>query len=154
MSLKSGVTGIAIVILVLVAGPFIPFKKVDISLCSISGSRKVVTRWFGLLVRMEVTRTTLESWIKQREPQFQPQWVHMSTNTRFLLGRTFACSSAPPIYSLEPLMNHLTGNLSEGQIAKLVNVMRTGTREDQRALLRQIADEIFESLENEPSVLK
>jgi hypothetical protein len=144
-----GGLGVAVVVLLLTVAHSIPFKEVRISMCPISGSREVVTRWFGLWARVEVKETALELWIRRREPTFRPQWKRLSTNTHYVLARGFGCSPAPPIYTLQPLMQHVTNKLSDERIAELVDVMRTGTREEQQEFLKKIEDEIFESLEAE-----
>lgn len=147
-SVSFGGLAVALVVLLLTAGHLIPFKEVNFSMCSISGSSRVVTRWFGLWSRVEVKTTPLEVWIRQREPMFRPKWKHYSTNKHRVLARSFGCSPKPPIYSLGPLMGYVTTDLSEERIAELVKVTRTATLEEQKDFVGKIADEILDSLDD------
>jgi hypothetical protein len=96
---------------------------------------------------VEVKQTALQNWISKREPQFEPKWLHLSTRSRSVLITTFGCSPAPTVYHLRPILSLIVERLDERKIAKLVEVLRTGTKEEQREFSKVIEDEIFKMID-------
>ena len=124
-------------------GPLIPYKKVTYSVCPISGSMRTHVVWLGCFEGEERVMMPLEKWIKRREPDFEPEWRHLSTNVHFLLGRSFGCSRAPAVHRLRPLQDLLIKNLTEEQLGGLIAVLRKGAEEDQKELVARISEEVL-----------
>ena len=124
-------------------GPLIPYKTVVHSVCPISGSMRTQVVWFGSLKREQRLTMPLENWIKNREPDFEPQWRHLSTNRHFLLGRSFGCSTAPPILQLRSIQGLIIQNLTDEGITELIEVFRNGSSEQQKDLVARITDQVL-----------
>jgi hypothetical protein len=124
-------------------GPLIPRKQVSIWVCPITGSTRTEVVWFWHFRHEERTVTALETWLKRQEPGFEPNWQHLSTQTHFIAGTSFACAKAPAIYQLCPFLDLVVGKLSDEQIAGFVTVLRHGSPEEQRQIVQKIADEVF-----------
>ena len=126
-----------------VAGPLIPYKKVDNWVCPISSSTKSRVTWFGYVSHDERTTSALEQWLDRREPSFEPQWQHTSTTTYYILGRGYACGRAPEIYQLRQILDGVVSKFSDERIAGLVTILRQGSHDEQRQAIRGISDEYF-----------
>jgi hypothetical protein len=136
---------VGLVSLLAVAGPLIPYKRVDNWVCSISGSTRSEITWFGRFSHEERTTSALEQWLKRREPSFEPQWWSTSTQTYYILARACATGGTPEIYQLRPVLDGIVGKLSDERIAGLVAVLRQGSREEQRQMIQSISDEYFDT---------
>ncbi len=121
-----------------------PYKKVQIRVCPVSGSTKTRVTWFGYFSHDERTTSALEQWLKRREPFFEPQWRHLSTTRYYVLGCARACSPAPEVYKLRPILDWLVTRFSDERIAELVTVLRQGSRDEQRQRIESIWDEYFD----------
>jgi len=133
-----------LVLLLGFAGPLIPYKKVANSVCPISGSTRTETKWFGYFNQEKRTATALETWLKKREPGFEPRWRHRSTQVYYVLGRSCGTSGSPVICALEPILDRVVQNSSEAELTSLVAVLRSGTREEQWKMIQDMADKEFE----------
>ena len=137
----SGMFGL--VLLIGLAGPVIPCKRVANSVCPISGSTRREITWFGQFGHVEYTHSALERWLTRREPSFHPRWQPTSTQTYHVLGRSCAVSGTPAIHSLRPILDKVVEKLGDGRIAGLVAVLRQGSREEQRKAVEELSDEYF-----------
>ena len=142
-----GVVSMALGLMVLVGVvcPLIPCKRVVNLVCPVSGSSRQEITWFGGFSREERTVSALEQWLKRREPSFQPQWRHMSTQTYYILGRACGTSGAPEIYALRSILDKVVAKFSDDRIAGLVAVLRQGSRDEQRQAIQRISDDYFSS---------
>ena len=136
---------LGLVLLFAVVGPLIPYKKVDIWVCPVSGSMKRQVTWFGYLSHDECITSALEQWLERKEPSFEPQWLHTSTTTYYVLGRGYACGDAPEIYQLRPILDGVVSKFSDERIASLVTVLRQGSRDEQRQAIQRISDDYFDT---------
>jgi hypothetical protein len=121
----------------------IPYKKVEIWVCPVSGSTKRQVTWFGYFSHGERTTSALEQWLKRREASFEPQWQHTSTTTYYVLARGYACGPATEVYQLRPMLDGMVGTFSDQRIADLVTVLRQGSRDEQRQAVQKISDDYF-----------
>ncbi len=108
-----------------------------------SGSTRQQTTWFWRFSHEERTVSALEQWLKRREPSFQPQWRHTSTQTYYVLGRACGTAGTPEIYQLQPILDGVVEQFSEERIAGLVAILRQGSREEQRQAIQRISDDYF-----------
>ena len=139
-------TSIAVGLILLLGfvGPLISYKEVRNSICPVCGSTRTETVWFGHFRHEERTATALESWLRRREPGFEPTWQHLSTQTYFVLGRSCGTAGSPEIYQLRPILERVVERSSDDRIAAIVAVLRHGSREEQRQMIQHISDEAFE----------
>lgn len=121
-----------------ILGPLIPYKTSELSVCPVSGSTKTHALWFGCIHRESHTTSALERWLTRRETAFRPQWESLSTTTYYVAGRKYACGPAPEIYSLIPFIEQIVSRSSDEQLASLVTVLRQGSREEQRQMIRKM----------------
>ena len=124
-----------------ILGPLIPYKTSKLSVCPVSGSTKTHVLWFGCIQRESQTTSALEHWLTRREPAFRPQWESLFTTTYYLAGRKYACGPAPEIYLLIPFIEQIVSRSSDEQLASLVTVLRQGSREEQRHMIKKLEDE-------------
>jgi hypothetical protein len=136
---------LGLVLLVGLVGPLIPYKRVANSVCPVSGSTRQEITWFGRFSHEERTVSALEQWLKHREPTFQPQWRHTSTQTYYVLGRACGTAGAPEICQLRPILGDVVEEFSDERIAALVAVLRQGSRDEQREVIQRISDDYFSS---------
>ena len=136
---------LGLALLLSVAGPLIPYKKVDTWVCPVSGSTKRQVTWFGYVNHDERTTSALEEWLARREPSFAPQWQHTSTTTYYFLGRGYACGRVPEIYELRPILGGVVGKFSDERISGLITVLRQGSQDEQRRAIRRISDDYFDT---------
>ena len=134
-----------LVLLVGVVGPLIPYKRVANSVCPVSGSTRQEITWFGRFSHEERSVSALEQWLKRKEPSFQPQWRHTSTQTYYILGRACGTAGTPEIYQLRPILDGVVEEFSDERIAGLVAVLRQGSRDEQRQAIQKISDEYFDT---------
>lgn len=137
--------GVGLVLLVGVVGPLIPYKRVANSVCPVSGSTRQEITWFGRFSHEERTVSALEQWLKRREPSFQPQWRHISTQTYYVLGRACGVAGTPEIYQLRPILDGVVEKFSDERIAGLVATLRQGSRDEQRQAIQRISDDYFDA---------
>ena len=135
---------VAAVLLLGIVGPFIQYKKSDFWVCPVSCSTKRHVTWFGCFSHDERTTSSLERWLKRREPSFEPPWRHTSTTTYYILARSYACGETPAVYRLMPIINGIVSKFSDQRIASLVIVMRQGSLDEQRPAIEKISDDYFE----------
>jgi len=135
---------LGLALLVAAVGPFISYKQVANSVCPISGSTRSEITWFGRFNHEERTVSALEQWLKRKEPAFQPQWRHISTQTYYVLGRACGTSGTPEIYQLRPILDGVVEKFSDERIARLVAVLRHGSSDEQREAIRRISDDYFD----------
>jgi len=126
-----------------VLGPLISYKTVENSICPVSGSIRRETVWFGTFHREKRTVSPLETWLQHHEPGFQPAWKYLSTQTFQLLGRSCATAGAPEVYSLIPFLDQIVAELDDARIAQMVDILRHGTKEEQRAMIETAFDEML-----------
>jgi len=134
---------IGLVLLLGFIGPILPYKEVRYWTCPVSGSTRTEIIWFGHFSDETRTVTALGNWLKHKEPGFEPSWQPLSTTTYFVLGRLYGDMAAPAIYELNPIIDCVVESLTDDQIAGLVAVLRHGSREEQRRVIRETADEFF-----------
>jgi hypothetical protein len=136
-------TAVGLGLILSFVGPFIRYKEVDVWICPVSGSTRIDTVWLGLFKHEERTTSALEGWLKHREPAFVPNWQHTSTDNYFVLGRSFACSTAPEIFTLTPLLNQVVEKLDDNEISDLVKVLRLGSADDQHRVVQKVAEDVI-----------
>jgi hypothetical protein len=85
--------------------------------------------------------TALERWLKRREPGFAPNWQHTSTDGYFVLGRSFACSTAPKVTGLTPVLDLVVEKLDDNEISELVRILRYGSADEQRKMIDKVSDD-------------
>ena|ERR1022692_2053889 len=134
---------LGLVLLLSFVGPFIQYKEDTIWICPVSGSSRTEIVRFGLFHQEKRTVTALEKWLKRKEPDFAPSWQHLSTDTYYVMGRSYGCSEKPEICQLTPILDEVIEKLSDERIAKLVAVLRHGSREEQRHVIQMISDDVF-----------
>jgi hypothetical protein len=132
-----------LILLLGLVGPFIPYKEVRNSVCAICGSTRKETVWFGQFKQEEGSVSALETWLRRREPGFEPTWQHRSTQTYFVLGRSCGTAGSPEICQLQAILDLVVEKFNDNRIAALVEVLRHGSREEQRRIIREISDEAF-----------
>jgi formate dehydrogenase maturation protein FdhE len=125
-------------------GPLISYKEIRNSICPVCGSTRSEIIWFGHFKQEKRTITALESWLKRREPGFEPAWQHLSTQTYFILGRSCGTAGTPVIHQLRPILDEVVDKSSDDKLAALVAVLRHGSRDEQRKMIQNISDEVFE----------
>ena len=139
--------GIVVFLLLGWLGPLVPYKKSAIWICPVTCSTRIDTAWFGLYETEERHVSSLEEWLRAREPDFQPEWKHLATNTYYSFGaRLYACSQAPEVYLLKPLMAPMVDHADDKRLGDWVVVLRVGSRQEQKRFVRQMAHEFFENL--------
>src|ERR1700722_2102033 len=124
-------------------GSFIQYKEVTIWVCPVSGSSRTEIVRFGLFHQEKRTVTALEKWLKRKEPNFAPSWQRLSTDTYYVMGRSYGCSEAPEIYKLTPILDEVMEKLSDERTSKLVAVLRHGSHNEQQHMIEKITDEAF-----------
>ena len=134
---------VGLVLLFGFVGPFVPYKQVGNWICPLSGSTRTENTWFGYFSNEKRTATALEKWLKRKEPGFEPNWQHLSTQTYFLLGWSCAAAGTPEIHRLNPILDRVVEQLSDEQIAALVAVLRGGSHDEQQHLITKISGEVF-----------
>jgi hypothetical protein len=134
---------VGLVLLFGFVGPLIPYKQVRNWICPVSGSTRTEITWLGHFSHEERTATALEKWLRRKEPGFEPNWQHFSTQTYFVLGRSCATAGTPEIYQLSPILDRVVGKLSDKQIAALVAVLRVGSHDEQQHMIEKVSDEVF-----------
>jgi hypothetical protein len=134
-----------LVLLVGIVGPLIPYKRVANSVCPVSGSTRQEITWFGRFSHEERTVSALEQWLKRREPSFQAQWRHTSTQTYYVLGRACGTAGQPEICRLKPILDGVVEKFSDERIAGLIAVLRQGSRDEQRQAIQRISDDYFDA---------
>jgi|SRR5580704_11552886 hypothetical protein len=134
---------IGLILLLGFIGQFIAYKEVSYWICPITGSTRTKVTWFKYFSHEERTVSALEKWLKRRETTFEPNWQHLSTDTYFVLIRSFADAGTPEIYQLRPILDQVVEDLSDARLAELVEVLRHGSRDEQRQMIKNISDEVF-----------
>lgn len=140
--------GIILITLSLLAfvGPLIPYKERSNWICTVTGSTRTDVTWFGLFRHQERTVSYLEQWLNQREPQFQPNWQHLSTQTCYI-GGGFSCGTAgtPDVYRLTyTLKEDGIRKMSDGRIAALIEVLRHGSADTRKQMIESFSDEVLQ----------
>jgi hypothetical protein len=94
-----------------------------------------------------VTQSALEKWIIQNEGSHSPNWQFLNENGKTLFGTTTYCAVGghplPPIYTSRPILDDFVQKASSGEISALVNVLRTGTFDEQEAALKQAQEALY-----------
>ena len=130
-----------LVVLLIFVGAAIPYKEVSWWVCPVSGSTRREITWFGHFAHEERTVSALERWLRRREPGFVPNWQLASTDGYFTVGRSFACSTAPQISTLIPVLDRVVEKLDDNEISDLVRVLRYGSAYEQRKMIEKVADD-------------
>lgn len=132
---------VGLVLLLMFVGPAIEYKQVDIWICPVTGSTKIQVTWFGHFSHDKRTTTALEQWLKRKEPSFEPQWQHTSTDTYYIFAASYLCGETPVISRLTPILDGVVSKFSDERIAGLVEVLRHGSRDEQIEAVQRISDE-------------
>jgi hypothetical protein len=135
--------GIGLLLLVAFVGPSIQYEKRTNWICPVSGSTRSEILWFGHFSREERSVTALEKWLKSKEPGFEPNWQHLSTQTYWVLGRSCTTWGTPPIYQLSSILDIVVAKLSDQRLAGLVAVLRHGSPDEQTLMIEKISDEVY-----------
>lgn len=130
-----------IVLLLTIIGPAIEYKQVDIWVCSVTGSTKTHVTWFRHFSHDKRTTSALEQWLKRKEPSFEPQWQHTSTDIYYIFASSYACGDKPVVYRLAPILDGVVSKFSDERITQLVAVLRHGSRDEQIEAVQRISDE-------------
>jgi hypothetical protein len=89
----------------------------------------------------------LEKWLQQKEGEFRPEWQRISSQSYYVTGaRAYSSRRTPEIYQLAPILNDVVRHLGDTNIAKLVHVLRDGSRKEQRQMVEEIIDHHFNEL--------
>lgn len=127
-----------------------PWQKVKQQICPVTGSMRIEVTTLGYFKREERTVSALETWLKRREPGFEPKWQTMSVQDYYLVTRRCGVGHAEDeIYGLRLILDGIVEKLSEERISALVAVLRNSSRDESMRLKRQqmvesIAQEFFE----------
>lgn len=133
-----------VVTVVGIAWPRLPYKTEVVQICPISGSilREVV--WFGFSREQTVESTALEEWIRDREPDFAPQFEPWCQYRTFLFSVRRTCSKSPSIFLLRSVQDRLVADLSESRIKDLIRILRSAEPKQKREFVETVLDEIPE----------
>ena len=140
----ASVASIVGLVLVFVVAPLIPYMTSQQRMCAITGSSITTRTWFGIFQDHKTNTTSLEVWLRAREPAFERQWVPLSTGTYYLLGG-YGCAyrSKPEIYSLSPYLDYVVRGHTDDQMAEFVRVLKGGTPDEQRLAVSAMSREIL-----------
>jgi hypothetical protein len=112
----------------------------------VTGSRRSQVRWFGSVrLPMRYEASALERWIVREEGSYLPAWqIDISvTSNAFNLPFQWACGKGAPINQFElPLMERWVNESSPEEIARVVQIMREGSREEQRKAIAAACDQV------------
>ena len=118
-------------------------------MCQISGSTQKEITWLGYFKCEERTASALEAWLKRREAAFEPRWQHLSTQTYYVVGRSYGCSRSPEIFQLRVFLDDVVAKASDDEIGKLVEVLRKGSNDEQKRTIQEISEVVFERIRPE-----
>ena len=116
-------------------GPFVTYRTYDIRICPITGSTLTHRTFLGRAQPPERKVTALENWLRLREPEFEPQWQHLSRAEIRIAGGRYACGRAPEIYGYRRSLENMLAHMMDEEIAEMVEILRHGSKEEQRSVL-------------------
>ena len=122
--------------------PRLPYKTEVAQICPVSGSifREVV--WFGFHRNTMHESTVLEGWIREREPDFTPEFEDWCLYRTFLFSVRRTCSKSPPVGRLRSIQDRLVTELPEARLRELVRVLRNEDQGKQREFVETLVSEI------------
>jgi hypothetical protein len=140
--LRTLIVAVALAALIFGAGRTVSGYRIWID--PVTGSMKHESSFLIFPNSTEVSRSELERWIIRHEGAYKPRWDHLSTGTRTLFGRSFACSLSPPIFPLQGRVNaEFVRSSTDREIVEFVRIMRTGTEEEQKQAVNAAIEKVL-----------
>jgi len=127
---------IAAAIFAVLSVPVTPVAQTRSRIDAITGTMEWQTTWpFGLTRGPALDVSPLELRLKKMGTPYARDWRFLHNTHRTVFGRAmgYECGSAPPIYSLRPVLQDFANVSSDEQVRELVRVLTTGTEAEQRA---------------------
>lgn len=134
----------AVVLLVgVLSVPSITFRQVRSEVDPVTGSMRWTTVGLtGVPSPPRVAVSPLELRLSNMGVQWTRSW-HTLHNTHYdMFGRPrmWECSSAPPIYTLRPVLNEFAAAASDEELRAFVGVMESGSEAEQQATVDAAAE--------------
>jgi hypothetical protein len=147
-----------IIAIVLVAIIFIPLPNVTwkermIRIDSVTGTMSTETCYFfSSISTRQVTPSPLERRLIQMNQPWTPNWTFLSHSGSDIFGsRWVACSLAPPILDLRPVLQPFADASTDDEIRAFIQVMQTGTETEQKAAVDAAATKALDHMASRTS---
>lgn len=144
-----GLTILVLAAILLIPTPPLVFRQVESQVDGVTGSMTWKTIYpFGLTTGPKHQPSPLERRLVQMGETWTPNWHFVHQTGYDIFGRACvrACGKAPAIYSSQALLQWFASTATDDEIREFVNVMQTGSEEEQLALIDATADRIFSAL--------
>ena len=122
--------------------PRLPYRTEIAQICPVSGSISREVIWFGFHRDVRIEATALEGWIREREPDFSPEFEDWCLYRTFLFSVRRSCSKSPSIVRLRSIQDRLVRELPEARLRELVRVLRKEDQTKQREFVETLVSEI------------
>ncbi|MBI1370744.1 MAG: hypothetical protein GC162_19065 [Planctomycetes bacterium] len=118
---------------------FLPLREVQVEIDPVTGSMRRQTTWLGFLsTGPQIEVSPLETRLRESGIAWTPSWRFMYCTTDDVMGRKYACRSAPPIYTLasnRPAMHDFVRNSTDDDLRQFVVTMQSGDRPAQHVAI-------------------
>jgi hypothetical protein len=137
------VGAVAVVASVALLLPGISVRQVESRIDTVTGSVTWTTTWpLGIHGGTRTAVSPLEARLKAAGIPWtpDPRFIHNTHRNVFGGAIKYECSSAPPVYSLRPMLHAFCACATDGELREFVRVMQSGSDAQQRAAVDAAAD--------------
>lgn len=118
---------------------------VEAHMDAITGTTRWKTTWhFGITTDIHTDVSPLETKLITTGIPWTPSWHLVHCSDRNFHGTTgVACSTAPPIYPLRPMLKQYVDASTDAELRQLVQTLQTATEAEQKAAVDAASEKVL-----------
>lgn len=141
---------IVLIILTIIISLDIELSMDEAWICTSCGSKKTANWLFGIRTSEGKHASSLEEWMTEYEIAHEHDWRRIKGTRKGTFGTSRRHGKTPPVYSLRPeCLSEYLSSASDSDIRKLIEILDSGSDEDQVIFIEQITEKWLEGLEEE-----
>jgi hypothetical protein len=143
-------TALAVLALAVFWVPTVETRHIETSVDPVTGTMTWKTSaLFGVGSGTRVNVSPLETRLRASGISWSPSQRYLHNTSYSLLGKRYACSSAPPIYDIIPVLKEFAAASTDEELREFVRVMQSGTDDQQKAAVDAATEKAFRLMEEQ-----
>jgi hypothetical protein len=127
------------------------FKQIQSEVDAVTGSMRWTTTWITGARSSGSRVSPLERRLKTSGIRWTPDWrtLHVTGYNFLNRPRSYACSSAPPIYTIEGVLTEFERASTDDELRAFIHLLQSGTNAQQETAIEAAADKVVKAMEQQ-----
>ena len=121
---------------------YIPYRVETLQICSVTGTVQREVAWMGLRRQTVLESTAWEKWVREREPEFEYQFVPWCSYRTFLASVRRSCFRSPAVAQLQDLSQTQLAAVSPDRLQGLRQLFSGDNDKAQRDAVAALVKEV------------